>query len=73
MDPEPKKLFSPLPVLFVMSVLAKNLSPEGVFEGPRYKVKKRTALNFITKSDLRTEDPIAKWAMRGVGLLFSVD
>ena len=72
-DPEPKKLFSPLPVLMVTSVLAKNRSPDGVFEAPCYKVKKRTALNFITKFDLRTEDPIAKWVMRGVGLLCSVD
>ena len=44
-----------------------------MFEAPCYKVKKRTALNFITKFDLRTEDPIAKWVMRGVGLLCSVD
>ena len=72
-DPEPKKLYSPLPVLFVTSVLAKNRSPEGMFEAPCYKVKKRTTLNFITKFDLRTEDPIAKWVMRGVGLLCSVD
>ena len=60
-------------MLLVSSVLAKTRTGEGVFEAPCYRVKKRTALNFITKFDLRTEDPIAKWVMRGVGLLFSVD
>ncbi|DBA69380.1 TPA: Dynein gamma chain, flagellar outer arm [Trebouxia sp. C0005] len=72
-DSEPKKLFHPLPVLFVTGTLAKDRKKSGIFEAPTYRVKKRTGLNFITTFPLRTEDDKSKWVLRGVALLCTID
>ena len=72
-DSEPKKLFAPLPVLYVTGVLGKDKKTEGVYACPTYRVKLRKAPNFITTFDVRTEDPKSKWILRGVGLLCSID
>jgi dynein heavy chain, axonemal len=72
-DSDPKKLYTPLPVLEVTGVLQKDKVTKGVYEAPTYRVKKRTGLNFISTFPLRTEDPPSKWVMRGVALLCSVD
>uniref|UniRef100_A0A061RL16 Flagellar outer dynein arm heavy chain gamma n=1 Tax=Tetraselmis sp. GSL018 TaxID=582737 RepID=A0A061RL16_9CHLO len=72
-DSEPKKLFHPLPVLYVTGVQAKDRKRSGVYEAPTYRVKKRTGLNFITTFPLRTEDDKSKWILRGVALLCSID
>ena len=47
-DSDPKKLFTPLPVLEVTGVLGKDKVTKGVYEAPTYRVKKRTGLNFIS-------------------------
>ncbi len=72
-DSEPKKLFNPLPVLFVTGVLAKDKKKTGVYEAPCYRVKTRKGLNFITTFSLRTEDDKSKWILRGAALLCSID
>jgi dynein heavy chain len=73
-DSEPKKLNTPLPVLFVTGVQAKDKKKgDHNFLAPTYRVKKRTGLNFIDKFELRTEDPPTKWTLRGVGLLCTID
>ena len=72
-DSEPKKLFHPLPVLYVTGVQGKDRKKNGIYEAPTYRVKKRTGLNFITTFPLRTEDDKSKWIMRGVALLCSID
>lgn len=72
-DSEPKKLYHPLPVLYVTGVQAKDKKKHGVYDAPTYRVKKRTGLNFITTFSLRTEDEKSKWVLRGVALLCTVD
>ena len=72
-DSEPKKLYSPLPVLYVTGVQAKDKPTDGVYAAPCYKVKKRTGLNFISTFDLKSDDPSSKWIMRGVALLCATD
>jgi dynein heavy chain len=74
-DSEPKKLFSPLPVLYVTGVLAKDRKAGGVYAAPTYSVRRRTGANFITTFDLRVDerDPATKWVLRGTCLLASVD
>jgi dynein heavy chain len=72
-DSEPKKLYHALPVLFVTGVQAKDRRRAGIYEAPCYRVKARRGNNFITTFALRTEDDKAKWVMRGVALLCSVD
>lgn len=72
-DSEPKKLFSPLPVLHVTGVQASQKKQSGTFPAPTYTIKRRTGLNFITTLDLRTDEPVQKWILRGVALLCSID
>lgn len=72
-DSEPKKLFAPLPVIYITGCLAKDKKTDGVYEAPVYRSKRRTGATFITTLGLATEDPATKWTMRGVALLFSTD
>ena len=72
-DSDPKKLFTPLPVLQVTGKQARDKVNKNQYGAPAYKVKRRTELNFISTFSLRTEDPPSKWIMRGVALLCSVD
>jgi dynein heavy chain len=52
---------------------AKDKKKAGVFEAPVYRIKKRTGLNYVTAFALRTDEPPAKWVLRGVALLCSID
>jgi len=72
-DSEPKKLYTPLPVLYVTGVLSRDKKKDGIYGCPCYRVKGRTGLNYIERFDLRTEDPASKWIMRGTALLCTVD
>lgn len=45
----------------------------GIYEAPCYRVKTRKGFNFITTFSLRTEEDKAKWTLRGVALLCSID
>jgi len=68
-ESEPKKLFAPLPVLYVTGVLASQRKTEGIYEAPAYRAKARTGLNYITAFDLRSEEPASHWVLRGCALL----
>jgi dynein heavy chain len=72
-DAEPKKLYCPLPVLYVTGVLAKDRRRAGQYEAPVYRSKARMGRNFVTTFSLRTEEDKAKWTLCGVALLCSVD
>ena len=52
---------------------AKEEKRIGVYEAPLYKVKKRTGLNYVANFSLKTDAPPAKWRLRGVALLCSVN
>jgi len=54
-------------------VQAKDKKKSNVFEAPTYRVKARKGNNFITSFGLRSEDDKAKWILRGVGILCSID
>lgn len=75
-DSEPKKLNVPLPVLYVTGVQAKDKKKDAILStyfAPTYRMKKRTGQFYIDKFELRTEDPITKWIVRGVALLCTID
>lgn len=72
-DSEPKKLFNPMPVLYVTGVQAKDKKRSSIYEAPTYRIKRRTGLNFITTFAVRTEDDRSKWVLRGVAILCSID
>jgi len=72
-DPEPKKLFAPLPILHISALQLKDKARSGYFEAPCYRVKRRTGANYIASFMLRSDEERAKWVHRGVALLCSVD
>merc|ERR1712072_1093076 len=74
-ESEAKVLFSPLPVLWVTGALAGAKAPDAPYgyKCPCYKSPRRTDLNFIFAVNLRSEEPPAKWVLRGVALLTSKD
>ncbi|CAG9462434.1 unnamed protein product [Pedinophyceae sp. YPF-701] len=72
-DSEPKKLFHPLPILYVTGCLARDKSKEKSYSCPCYRVKARKDINYVCSFDLKTEEPSSKWVMRGVALLCSID
>eukprot|EP00898_Chlorokybus_atmophyticus_P005691 jgi/Chlat1/6122/Chrsp409S05665 len=72
-DPEPKKLYCALPLLYVTGVLATNKRTDQQYSCPTYRVKARTGQHFVANFDLRSEDPPSKWILRGVSLLCTVD
>jgi len=74
-DSEPKVLYAPLPLLHVTGVLAadKKADAFGAYNCPCYKSPKRGGLHFVFDVDLRTEDPPARWILRGVCLLTTKD
>jgi dynein heavy chain len=45
-DSEPKKLYAPLPVLYVTGVLAKDRKTTNIFNAPTYTIKRRCARRF---------------------------
>jgi dynein heavy chain len=80
-ESEPKKLFSPLPILFVTAVTKaqkKNRSgeygPYGGYECPCYKYPVRTDRYLIFTVTLSSRDhrPM-HWILRGVSLLCSTE
>ena len=67
-------LHAPLPLLHVTGVLAANKDAgAGAYNCPCYKSPKRGGLHFVFDVDLRTEDPPARWILRGVCLLTTKD
>lgn len=72
-DSEPKKLYAPLPVIWVTGVLAKDYKAANTFQCPVYLSKRRTAPNYVCSFDLRSLDPPEKWVARGAALLCSCD
>ena len=70
----PKVLYAPLPLLHVTGVLAANKDAgAGAYNCPCYKSPMRGGLHFVFDVDLRTEDPPARWILRGVCLLTTKD
>ena len=72
-DAEPKKLFSPLPVLHVTAVQVRDRKKSGFFEAPCYRVRRRTGANYIASFMLKTDEERMKWVLRGAALLCSID
>jgi len=87
-ESEPKKLFAPLPVLYVSgttkSLRAQRIKsgaygPNGPYSCPLYRYPARTGRYFICQVDLPSkavDGPAVKpkqWVLRGVGLVITTD
>jgi len=77
-DPEPKKLFAPLPILYVTAINKKKSSDgermSSTYSCPVYKYPKRTDRYIIFRVGLPCEGSgPQRWKLRGVALLCSTD
>ena len=72
-EPPPKVLFTPLPVIRIFAENTTPVSDGKVYECPIYKKPRRTDLTYIASVNLRhgamSEE---KWVMRGVALLCDI-
>lgn len=78
-ESEPKKLFVPLPVIFVTAVQAsqkkkdKEFGPYGPYDCAVYKYPKRNDRYLIFRMLVKTEQHPAHWKTRGVCIVAQVD
>lgn len=78
-DPEPKKLFAPLPILYVTAINKKKGSSDAerqssTYSCPVYKYPRRTDKYFIFRVQIPCEGTGPhRWKLRGVCLLCSVE
>ena len=73
-DPQPRKLFSSLPVVRITATLAKDANDcSGYYCAPCYKSPRRTQANFITKLHLKAEEAPSRWILRGAAVLCDVN
>jgi dynein heavy chain len=80
-ESDPKKLFSPLPVLYITAVTSNQkrgssgeYGPYGAYSCPLYKYPRRTDLHLICVVDLPTREARPQhWELRGAALLCSMD
>lgn len=80
-ESEPKKLFSPLPILHVTAItstqqrgVSADYGPYGPYQCPCYRYTMRTDKNLIFMVDIATRHhrPV-HWTLRGVALLCSIE
>lgn len=76
-EPEPKKMFAPLPILYVTAVNKKKPDAEKMsssfYSCPVYKYPRKTDKYLIFRVNLNCEASNSKWKLRGVSLLCSTD
>lgn len=77
-DPEPKKMFAPLPILHVTAInKKKSVDPErtsNTYSCPVYKYPRRNDRYLIFRVGLQCEGSgPTKWKLRGVALLCSTE
>jgi dynein heavy chain len=60
-------------VVHITAVQAKDVRRAGVYSAPIYRGKARTWLRYIDQLQLRTDQPAAKWVLRGAAVLCSTD
>lgn len=60
-------------MVHITAVQAAGRRQVGVFHAPVYRTKARTGLRYVDSLQLRTDQPPAKWTLRGVAVLCSTD
>ena len=68
-EPQPKVLFTSLPVVHIYAVNASGAKDARLFECPVYKKPRRTDLTYIFSLNLKTNQYPDHWILRGVALL----
>lgn len=68
-EPQPKVLFTSLPVVHIYAMNASGAKDARLFECPVYKKPRRTDLTYIFCLNLKTNQHPDHWILRGVALL----
>ena len=68
-EPTPKVLFTPIPVVHVFATNQEKSKAGNLYECPVYKKPRRTDLTYIFPLMLKTNKNPDHWILRGVGLL----
>ena len=68
-EPSPKVLYTPLPVVHVFANDSEPTKSQNIYECPVYKKPRRTDLTYIFPLLLRTNKDPNHWILRGVALL----
>eukprot|EP00050_Salpingoeca_kvevrii_P002276 m.190165 g.190165 ORF g.190165 m.190165 type:complete len:4578 (-) comp10576_c0_seq1:102-13835(-) len=71
-DPQPKVLYTSLPVIHIYAINTTGERDKRFYECPIYRKPRRTDLEFVTMVDLKTNVNPDKWVMRGVALLCDI-
>ncbi|CBZ52837.1 GA26239, related [Neospora caninum Liverpool] len=71
-ESRPKELFSPLPVINVSAIQAKDFSWENMYECPVYVTAQRGP-SFVCTANLRMDmdDTVERWVLAGVAMLMA--
>jgi len=74
-DAPPKKLFCPIPCMFVTAIDKKEAGRylHNQYLCPCYTIPAKTGLNFVFTANIKTEEPAQKWVLRGTSIMCSKD
>jgi len=72
-DAPPKKLFCPIPCLFVTAIKKGEKKIGADYSCPCYTIPKRTGQYYVFNANIKTDVPTATWCVRGTALLCSKD
>jgi dynein heavy chain len=78
-ESEPKKLFTPMPVIYVTALTSKekklneNYGQFSPYDCAVYKYPRRTDKYLVFRLLLKTELPASHWRLRGVSILCSTE
>ena len=68
-EPQPKVLYTAIPVVHVFAINAERRKGSNLYECPVYKKPRRTDLTYIFPLLLKTAKDPDHWTLRGVALL----
>ncbi|XP_030831333.1 dynein heavy chain 5, axonemal isoform X2 [Strongylocentrotus purpuratus] len=71
-EPKPKVLFEPLPVIHIYAINSTQGRDPRMYECPIYKKPVRTDLTYIAPVELKTTQNPDHWILRGVALLCDI-
>lgn len=72
-DAPPKKLFCPVPAIFVTAIKRGEKKLSADYSCPCYTIPKRTGQFYVFNANIKTDVPTATWCLRGTALLCSKD
>jgi len=72
-DAPPKKLFCPVPCIFVTAIKKGEKKLGGDYSCPCYTIPRRTGQYYVFNANIKTDVPPSVWCLRGTALLCSKD